>query len=209
MTEAEWLACTDPIAVLEAGGERATDRKVRLFAVACCRQVAHLAPKPKQEALEAALAFAERFADGRATRGERVKAEKAARASLSSMVSYTLTARCTTGNAFYAARHAREFAGCGWDDEHAAAAAGQAALARDVLGPPAGRAVAVDPRWLTPTTVSLARAIYDDRAFDRLPILADAVQDAGCIDADLLGHLRGPGPHVRGCWAVDLLLGKE
>jgi hypothetical protein len=52
-------------------------------------------------------------------------------------------------------------------------------------------------------------AIYDERAFDRLPVLADALEDAGCADADLLGHLRGPGPHVRGCWAVDLILGKS
>jgi hypothetical protein len=63
--------------------------------------------------------------------------------------------------------------------------------------------------WNEGTIVKLALAIYNDRAFDRLPILADALLEAGCEDADLLGHLRGPGPHVRGCWAVDLLLGKE
>jgi hypothetical protein len=55
----------------------------------------------------------------------------------------------------------------------------------------------------------LAQAIYDDRAFDRLPVLADALEDAGCTDPDFLGHLRGPGPHVRGCHIVDLLLGRE
>jgi hypothetical protein len=57
--------------------------------------------------------------------------------------------------------------------------------------------------------VALARGIYDDRAFDRLAILADALQDAGCDNADVLGHCRGPGPHVRGCWVVDLLLGNS
>jgi hypothetical protein len=56
--------------------------------------------------------------------------------------------------------------------------------------------------------VKLAQAIYDDRAFDRLPILADALEDAGCHDAGILAHCRGPGPHVKGCWVVDLLLGK-
>jgi hypothetical protein len=66
-----------------------------------------------------------------------------------------------------------------------------------------------DTNWLTETAVSLATGIYGDRAFDRLPLLADALQDAGCTDAELLGHLRSPGPHVRGCWAVDLVLGKE
>jgi hypothetical protein len=55
----------------------------------------------------------------------------------------------------------------------------------------------------------LAQAIYEDRAFDRLPVLADALEDAGCTNSDLLGHLRGPGPHARGCWVLDLLLGKE
>ena len=61
---------------------------------------------------------------------------------------------------------------------------------------------------MTPTVVQLAQSIYDDRAFDRLPILADALEEAGCTDAAILDHCRGPGPHVRGCWAVDLLLGK-
>jgi hypothetical protein len=62
--------------------------------------------------------------------------------------------------------------------------------------------------WHGGTIPKLAQAIYDERAFDRLPVLADALEEAGCTDADLLGHLRGPGPHVRGCWALDLLLGK-
>jgi hypothetical protein len=55
----------------------------------------------------------------------------------------------------------------------------------------------------------LAAAIYDDTAFDRLPILADALEEAGCHDAEILAHCRGPGPHVRGCWVIDLLIGKE
>jgi hypothetical protein len=63
--------------------------------------------------------------------------------------------------------------------------------------------------WNQNTIPKLAQAIYDERAFDRLPILADALEDAGCHDADILGHCRQPGPHVRGCWAVDLLLGKS
>src|SRR5262249_19803546 len=57
---------------------------------------------------------------------------------------------------------------------------------------------ALDPAWRTPIVLHLAQAIYDDRAFDQLPILADALEEAGCTDADLLGHLRGPGPHLRG-----------
>jgi hypothetical protein len=80
-------------------------------------------------------------------------------------------------------------------------------LIRDIFGNPF-RPVAVAPEWLSPTAVALARGIYDEKAFDRLPILADALQDAGCEDDRLLGHCRGSGPHVRGCWAVDLVLGR-
>ncbi|QEL16013.1 hypothetical protein [Limnoglobus roseus] len=79
---------------------------------------------------------------------------------------------------------------------------------RCVFGNPF-RPVAFSPAWRTSTAVGLAEGIYADRAFDRLLILADALQDAGCGDADILGHCRGTGPHVRGCWVVDLVLGKS
>jgi hypothetical protein len=83
----------------------------------------------------------------------------------------------------------------------------QCDLLRDLIGNPF-RPVAVASAWLTPTVRALAQGVYEERAFDRLPILADALEEAGCADPDLLGHLRGPGPHVRGCWAVDLLSAK-
>jgi hypothetical protein len=69
--------------------------------------------------------------------------------------------------------------------------------------------VTADPRWLSSTVVSLAQTVYAERAFDRLPILADALEEAGCDNADILAHCRGDEPHVRGCWVVDLILGKE
>jgi hypothetical protein len=81
-------------------------------------------------------------------------------------------------------------------------------LARDIFGNPFWP-VTLDPAWLTPTAVALARTAYDDRAFDRLPILADALEEAGCTDAAILDHCRSPGPHIRGCWVVDLILGKQ
>jgi hypothetical protein len=84
----------------------------------------------------------------------------------------------------------------------------QADFVRDIFRHPSSP-VRYDPRWRTTDTLGLARGIYEDRAFDRLPILADALIDAGCDDAAILGHCRGPGPHVRGCWVVDLVLGKE
>ncbi len=80
-------------------------------------------------------------------------------------------------------------------------------LIREVFGNPF-RPVALDPAWLTSDVLALARGIYTDRAFDRMPILADALQDAGCNNDDILNHCREPGTHVRGCWVVDLLLGK-
>ena len=79
---------------------------------------------------------------------------------------------------------------------------------RDIFGNPF-RPVAVESHWLTPAVRDLAAAIYAGRAFDRLPVLADALEEAGCGHANILAHCRGPGPHVRGCWVVDLILGKS
>ena len=84
----------------------------------------------------------------------------------------------------------------------------QASYIRCLIGNPF-RPVSVDPSWLTSTVVTLAEGIYQERAFDRLPILADALQDAGCDNDDILTHLRSEGPHARGCWCLDLLLGKS
>jgi hypothetical protein len=86
-----------------------------------------------------------------------------------------------------------------------------AQLLRDLFGNPF-RPASMTPAWLTwnhGTVPAIARHIYEDRAFHDLPILADALEDAGCTDAAILGHCRGPGEHVRGCWVVDLLLGQS
>jgi hypothetical protein len=79
---------------------------------------------------------------------------------------------------------------------------------RDIFGNPF-RPVTFDPSWRTTTAVAIANHMYDARDFSAMPILADALQDAGCDNDDILDHCRGPGPHVRGCWVVDLVLGKE
>src|SRR5262249_43021707 len=84
----------------------------------------------------------------------------------------------------------------------------QVAILRDVFGNPF-RLVGFDPTWRTDTTVSLARQMYEAQVFGNMPVLADALQDAGCDNADVLGHCRDPQlTHVRGCWVVDLVLGK-
>jgi hypothetical protein len=95
----------------------------------------------------------------------------------------------------------------------------QAELLRDIFGPLLFRPVAVSPAWLAwneGTVVRLAQVAYQERHLPagtldnaRLAVLADALEEAGCTDAEILGHLRGAGPHVRGCWVVDCLLGKE
>ena len=81
-------------------------------------------------------------------------------------------------------------------------------LLREVFGNPF-HPITFDPAWRTFDVTMIAAGAYEDRAFDRLPILADALQDPGCENADILSHLRGGGPHVRGCWALDLILGKS
>jgi hypothetical protein len=82
-------------------------------------------------------------------------------------------------------------------------------ILRCVFGPLPFRPIALDPLWLTSSVTSLASSIDQDNAFDRLPILADALEDCGCSNHEVLSHLRGGGEHTRGCWVVDLLLGKS
>lgn len=84
----------------------------------------------------------------------------------------------------------------------------QAAIFRDIVGNPL-QPVVFEPRWRTEDTLGLARGTYEDRAFARLPLLGDALMDAGCDDDRLIAHCRSAGPHARGCWAVDLVLGKD
>ena len=92
--------------------------------------------------------------------------------------------------------------------EYAAERAIQADLLRDIFGNPF-RSSELRPEWLTDTVANLARQMYASREFGAMPILADALQDAGCDDEDMLSHCRGDREHVRGCWVVDLLLGKQ
>jgi hypothetical protein len=107
-----------------------------------------------------------------------------------------------TGTAYPIERYIGDFEAPAPKAEHAALAG----LLREIVGDPF-RAPAFDPRWRTADVLGLARGIYEDRAFDRLPLLADALMDAGSDSDDMLAHCRGEEPHVRGCWVVDLVLG--
>jgi hypothetical protein len=202
MDEKTWLECDDPVPMLEFLRGRGDVRKRRLFACACCRLVWSLLPS---DAWRAAVEVAERYADGAASRAERAAVVAAAEgergAPLAAMAAaHACYADASLGNARGAAVYAAEL--------DVTIPPQEAALVRCVFGNPF-RPVALDPAWRTPTALKLAQAIYDDRAFDRLPILADALEEAGCTNAVLLNHCRGAWPHALGCWAVDLLLRKE
>jgi hypothetical protein len=95
-----------------------------------------------------------------------------------------------------------------WEEADSAESTAQADLLRDIFGNPF-RPVMFDLSWRTSTVLALAKQMYESRDFTAMPILADALQDAGCEHADILAHCRGDGPHVRGCWVVDLVLGKS
>jgi hypothetical protein len=212
MTEAQWLCCADPEPMLCVLGGKANERKLRLFAVACCRRIPevttyHLA----RETLE----VAERYADGLATQAELQQAAEAAREAAKvvrgarRIAVLAAAAICPIPELrcpFVECIHlVCKRAGNGASRAERATLAG---LLRDVLGNHPFHPVIVSPHYLTwneGIIPKLARGIYEDRAFDRLPILADALEEAGCTGRRLLDHCRSSGPHVAGCWVVDLL----
>jgi hypothetical protein len=176
MTEADWLKCEYSRPMLEFLHGKASDRKLRLFTVACVRLVpAHPACCNSVEGsdwLRRCVEVADRLADGLASADE---------------LEIVLP----------------------WSLGHPLTEKQQPGLLHDIFGPLPFRPVTLDSSWLTSTVTSLAQAIYDERAFDRMPILGDALEDAGCDNASMLEHCRSGGEHVRGCWVVDLVLGKE
>lgn len=227
MTEADWLACTDPAPMLAFVRGRTSARRLRLIAVACCRRLEYLS----REA-EAALDVAERFADGTASDGDRSDARKAAqRAAQGRGVTRTPTApkgeRRGASAVYYAAardaaeaaRTARQlvvesliwraggYAACDARAVRDAEHGPQAVLVRDIIGNPF-RPVKFDPSWRTEAVVGLVHELYESRDFAPMSVLADALEDAGCTDPDVLAHCRAGGPHVRGCWVIDRLLGR-
>jgi hypothetical protein len=221
MNEAEWRTCTDPDRMLRRLRGRASPRKLRLFAAACCRRAWHLLPyKRSRKAVETI----ERYADGAAEAKELVCAREAAGAAARRYSAYSHPAVGLAAEAVAQAAtpHSRDALTCARsaalalavDDSAAWAAerAAQAMLLRDLFGAPPFGPVDIPPawvRWNGGTVRRLAQGIYRDHRFEDLPVLADALEEAGCSDADLLAHCRGQGPHVLGCWALDLLLAKK
>ncbi|WP_437275472.1 hypothetical protein WME90_30045 [Sorangium sp. So ce375] len=218
---------------------RGSDRKLRLFACECHRRVRALLPDELAEAtvetasryadgrstleeLQAAETLVRQALDAlegrwRASHGaERISLQPTHDAlALSFQIvrpQAPKAAYYASSNAYLAAAGiANPGAGSGDASYHASSAAeerAQADLLRDIFGNPF-RAVAFDPGWRAQTAVGLARHMYESRVFGLMPILGDALAEAGCEDADVLAHCRGHAPHVRGCWVIDLLLGKE
>ena len=225
MTEAQWLACDDPAPMLAFLRRKVSDRKLRLFACACARAAWHLLSDGRsREAVE----IVERCADRQARGRELGRAERLANeAQFDVWVADQDRPGAPWPSPVWSAAHFAYWAAVGVKDlaayylnnreglQGAPPAGVQAGLLRDVAGDPF-RTTAADVGWLTPTVSALATAVYEECALPsgeldaaRLAVLADALEDAGCADEAIFGHLRAPGPHVRGCWVVDLILGKE
>ena len=218
MDEETWCDADYAQPMLDALRARASDRKLRLFAVACCRRVWDFLIDDRSRA---AVETAEAFADGLADRARLIAARDAARDAKCAFVSLTQsrqdraanaafdatrdTGRSAASNALHEAARALSF------EDHNQCDGGelrqQARLVRCIFGNPS-RPTAFDPAWLTPTTIALARTIDADRAFGRMPRLADLLEASGCASTDVLSHCRTSAEHCRGCWVVDAILGK-
>ena len=245
MTEAEWLACEDPDAMLpfldshfvqveglevdEDPAAWPVGRRLRLFAVGCCRHIERMLTDQRSRD---GLDVMERYVDRLVTK-EQLRDAVGAAAKVTWDYEGVSDGRFQAATAAYlalddiqdeftdtaeAAMNVRDAVTVaisertrGYnklrEEANIAEERYQANLLRDIAGNPF-RPVAFDPEWRTSTAVALAQQMYESRDFGAMPILADALQDAGCDSADILDHCRGPGPHVRGCWVIDLVLGK-
>lgn len=207
MTEQEWLAYTDPEKMVRFLHEKASDRKLRLTACAYCRSVWRLMGKASRKA----ILLGEQIADEPVDEDHRKAVTRAAieavcrfeEAGGDFFMAADMAYRVPHETGWYAV----EWTIGNWLPPLASAVS----IMRDIFGNPF-RPVSIDPSWLAwndGMVRRVAQGIYNDRAFDRLPILADALEEAGCDNAEILTHCRQPGEHVRGCWVIDLLLKNE
>jgi hypothetical protein len=225
VNETEWHRSETPEKLLaHLSRHGASERKLRLFACACCHRIRHLLADARSWG---AVEVAERYADGRATVDELTAARTAAlevdplgldeatdavaNAAEDDPDAALGSAILTAERAANAVAEALIHGGVdldAWRSARQAEAAAQARLVREVFGNPFRRVRAKVPwlRWNDGVVPKLARAIYDERAWERLPVLADELEEAGCGSPAILGHCRPAGEHVRGCWVVDLVL---
>jgi hypothetical protein len=225
MTEAEWLASGNFRSLLRGFYDKTvSDRKLRLFSCACCSLVWHLLPDLCHRLVEEVERYAEKEA-GRSNLEKMFEDYDPSQVAMSDLqggdqaaeaiAHLRLQWRFSASEATYqvyrrtysVSRSAAEALAKTVLWHHARQL--QIELLRDIFGNPF-RPIALNPSWLTSTVIALANGIYEEKAFDRMPILADALEDAGCDDAAILNHCREPnGVHTRGCWVVDLLTDRK
>jgi hypothetical protein len=207
MTEAEWLACEDPCVLFNCIARRSNIRKIRLVLCGCLRSQAiwDLLKSPvSRQAVEVAEAFVEGAISRQRLRDvQRIATLASQRVSLKSRpagsAGYLASLVCFADKTLLT--YLNRPVDC------LEILKPKVEVFRDIFGNPFCP-VTLNPSWLTSTVLALANGIYDEKAFDRMPILADALQDAGCDNEDILNHCRQPGEHVKGCWVVDLILSK-
>jgi hypothetical protein len=224
LTENGWLRSLTPLTAVVLL-PKARPRQRRLFSCACVRLCwDHLTDPAGRRAVE----VAEAFCDGGAGKAALRAAERAAFEAVAARPAFghPTPARSAEGAAMYACTTqlqwgAGQAAACAVECLTGATTTDRAerpavmkrahqavrTVMHDVFGNPF-RPVAFDPRWRTADTVGLARAVYEDRAFNRFPLLRDALMDAGCADEQVLAHTRRR-THVRGCWLLDRILDKK
>jgi hypothetical protein len=223
VTEEHWLQAADIRSMDARWIAKHDSRKWHLFAAACCRRVLALGPDPLLESL---IDATEDFADGSRTWKEMTSLRKRFREEYQLPLKKDTQARKVAFDLSRAVEHltrkvshnaqrvtescataAASGSGGDWTAAYRAEHAAQVALAHDIFGNPF-RPVAFSPEWRTSTAVAIAKSMYDSRDFAPMPLLADALEDAGCEHADILDHCRGSEPHVRGCRVVDQVLGR-
>jgi hypothetical protein len=192
--------------MLELLAQRGKQRKVRLFACACCRRLWDRLTDPRSRW---AVEVSERYADRLAEREELLRAHQEAHRVIPRGVN-NAEAWMTDVPWRASALERDQLLFTSQAARNALATEGKAhpPLLRDIFGPGLFRRIAVDPSWLRwndGAVRHLARLIYDERRFQDLPILGDALEEAGCGNEEILSHCRLPGEHVRGCWVVDLM----
>jgi hypothetical protein len=231
-----WKTSTDPVEMLRLLEGPVSARKMRLFWAACCRRLWGRMARPRNESLLLRIEVAERRADGRSSKREWAAALRPL-PSLAGHVGHLLRAalgedwpdpepvwaegpshavdwiiwESLLADARWKASRRKAASRWGFREaglDVAGERAAQCDLLRDVFEAPFPRAHA-GPWWRTPAAVGLATAVYEDRWFQGLPILGDALEEAGCTSVDALAHCRQGGEHVPGCWVLDTVLGKN
>jgi hypothetical protein len=238
MTQEEWLACAEPDIMLWHILGKTRRRKLRLFACACCRRLWEMLPAACRDGIDVAERFADKLATDEDCQTAYARVFAVVTADIQqrgqrrqrNALSHTLTAvydACSPGamtiqGALASARHSTHAIGAAagvaatadtyeytYDTAKVQEALEQSRLVRDLFGNPFNP-VTLLPEWRTDTVLALARQMYESRDFSAMPILADALQDTGCEHTDILNHCRdSEQAHVRGCWVVDILLGKS